>query len=129
MTINNPEYDVLIGRYQHLNAVQMDDKGTKDRLPIPVILGISEYVRIKTPSKPLMGGPGEPVAEHTMFGWSIMSPGVEFDKSTMLFTQTSLVDFEDLCRLDILGLADTPENQDTVYEDFKERIERLCRMV
>ena len=42
----------------------------------------------------------------------------------MLFTQTSRADFEDLFRLDILDLADTPENQDTVYEDFKERLER-----
>ena len=124
LTINNPEYDVLIGRYQHLNAVRMDDKDTKDKLPIHVILGISEYARIKTRSKPLVGGPGEPVAEQTKFGRSIMSPGAEFDKGTMLFTQTSRADFEDLCRLDILGLADTPENQGTVYEDFKEQLER-----
>ena len=34
LTINNPEYDVLIGRYQHLNAVRMDDKDTKDKLTI-----------------------------------------------------------------------------------------------
>ena len=59
LTINNPEYDVLIGRYQHLNAVRMDDKDTKDKLPIHVILGISEYAQIKTRSKPLVGGPGE----------------------------------------------------------------------
>ena len=124
LTINNPEYDVLTGRYQHLNAVQMDDKDTKDKLPIHVILGISEYARIKTRSKSLVGCPGEPVAEQTKFGWSIMSPGAEFDKGTMLFAQTSRADFEDICRLDILGLADTPENQETVYEDFKERLER-----
>ena len=49
-----------------------------------------------------------------------MSPGAKFDKGTMLFTQTSHADFEDLCHMDILGLADTPENQDTVYKDFKE---------
>ena len=102
----------------------MDDNDTKDKLLIHVILGISEYARIKTCSKPLVGGPGEPVAEETKLGWSIMSPRAEFDKGTMLFTQTSRADFEDLCRLDILGLADTPENQDTVYEDFKERLER-----
>ena len=53
-----------------------------------------------------------------------MSPGAEFDKDTMLFTQTYRADFENLCRLDILGLADSPENQDIVYEDFKERVER-----
>lgn len=53
-----------------------------------------------------------------------MSPRAEFDKGTMLFTQTSCADFEDLCRLDILGLADTTENQDMVYEDFKEQLKR-----
>ena len=53
-----------------------------------------------------------------------MSPGAELDKGTMLFTQTSRADFRDLSRLDILGLADTPENQETVYEDLKERLER-----
>ena len=43
-----------------------------------------------------------------------MSPGDEFDKGTMLFIQTSRTDFEDLYRLDILGLADTAENQNMV---------------
>jgi hypothetical protein len=124
LTINNPEYDTLIERYQHLNTVRMDDSDTKEKLPIHVILGVSEYARIKTGSKPLVGGPGEPVAEHTKFGWTIMSPEAEFDKGTMLLTQTSRADFENLCRLDVLGLEDTLENQDTVYEDFKEQLER-----
>ena len=39
-----------------------------------------------------------------------MSPGAEFDRSTMLYTQTSQSDFENSCKLDILGLADTPEH-------------------
>ena len=54
-----------------------------------------------------------------------MSPGAEFNKGTMLLTQTSQADFETLCRLDVLGLADTLENdQDTVYQDFKEQLVR-----
>jgi hypothetical protein len=54
-----------------------------------------------------------------------MSPGVEFDKNTMLLTQTSQADFENLCRLDVLGLADSSENdQDVVYDDFKENLMR-----
>ena len=69
LTINNPEYDVLIARYQHLNPVRMDDNDTKDKLPIHVILGISEYARIKTCSKPLVGGPGEVrVVDHEPWG-------------------------------------------------------------
>ena len=65
------------------------------------------------------------MAEKTKFGWVIMSPGAEFDRATMLFTQTSQSEFENLCRLDVLGLADTVENdQNLVYEDFKEQLVR-----
>ena len=65
------------------------------------------------------------MAERTKLGWFIMSPGAEFNKGTMLLTQTSQADFETLCRLDVLGLADIPENdQDAVYQDFKEQLVR-----
>ena len=54
-----------------------------------------------------------------------MSPGSEFDHNTMLLTQTSQSDYEDLCRLDILGLADAPEHdQGVVHAEFKEQLER-----
>lgn len=54
-----------------------------------------------------------------------MSPGSEFDQSTVLLTQTSQNDYENLCRLDVLGLADAPENdQIAVYEEFKEQLDR-----
>ncbi|XP_028414003.1 uncharacterized protein LOC114536864 [Dendronephthya gigantea] len=125
LSINNPGYDKLIKRYQHLNAVQINDSDTKKEFPIHVILGSGEYSRIKTSTRPLVGNDCEPVAEKTKLGWFIMSPGVEFDKSTMLLTQTSQADFEDLCRLDVLGLADTMENdQDLVFGDFKEQLVR-----
>ena len=65
------------------------------------------------------------MAEKTKLGWIVMSPGIDFDRSTMLLTQTAQSDFESLCRLDVLGLADTMENdQSTVYDDFKEQLVR-----
>ena len=101
LTIDNPEYGNLIERYQHLDAVRMDDRDSKERLPIYVILGVGEYARIK------------------------MSPGAEFDKGTMFMTQTSWADFEDLCRMHVLGFADTSESdQVSVYQDFKEQLQR-----
>ena len=36
----------------------------------------------------------------TKFGWFIMSPGQEFDKSVMLLTQTTQSNYEELCKLD-----------------------------
>ncbi len=55
----------------------------------------------------------------------MMSPGKEFDHSKMLLTQTSQADYEDLCRLDVLGLEDTPEHdQYAVHAEFRERLVR-----
>ena len=122
--IKNSGYEKLIWEYDHLRGVTMDDQDTKQRLPKHLILGNGEYSRIKTSTKPLVGREGGgPVAEKTKLGWFIMSPGMDFDRSTMLLTQTSQSDFENLCRLDVLGLADSLENdQNLVYEDFKEQI-------
>ena len=87
--IENPGYKRLIRHYQHLNAVQMDDHDNKNNLPVHVILGSGENARIKAATKPLVGKEGEPVAERTKFGWTILSPGAEFDKTKMLLKQTS----------------------------------------
>ena len=125
LSINNPEYRKLKQRYEHLKSVQIDDHDTKQQLPVHVILGSGEYARIKTDERPIVGGDCEPVAERTKLGWFVMSPGADFDQRTMLLTQTSRVDFERLCRLDVLGLADTSEeDQDPVYQDFKEQLVR-----
>ena len=43
----------------------MDDEDTKQELPIHLILGASEYSRIKTQTKPKIGKAGEPIAELT----------------------------------------------------------------
>ena len=89
------------------------------------MLGNGEYARIKTTMRPLIGGENEPVAEKTRLGWFMMSPGMDFDRSEMLLTQTTQTDYENLCRLDVLGLADTMENdQNVVYDDLKEQLTR-----
>ena len=107
LTTSNPNYEKIIREYKHLNSVKMDEYDTKSDLPIHLILGIGEYARIRTRTKPLVGKEGKPIAKQTKFGWVIMSPGVEFEQSTMLLTTTSQADFERLHRLDVLGLEDT----------------------
>ena len=88
------------------------------------MLGPSEYATIKTSTVQRVGKPGQPVAEKTLLGWTLMSPGRE-DVSPMLLTQSALTDYEQLCALDVLGLADTHEDdQQAVYEELKEQLER-----
>ena len=92
---------------------------------IHVVLGACDYARIKTKCAQRVGTPGDPVAEKTTFGWTIMSPGADKDSNKMLLTQTCTADYENLCRLDVLGLEDLPKNdQDMVYTEFKEQLRR-----
>lgn len=125
--VDNPHYKQLIDSYPHLAGVEMDDRDNETaKLPVHIILGASEYAKLKTEHPPKVGKTGEPVAELTKFGWTIMSPGTEgVDLTNLLLTQTSQADYEELCRLDVLGLKDRPANdQGTVYDEFKEQLTR-----
>jgi len=57
----------------------------------------------------------------TRFGWTIMFPGKEPDLTKILLAQTSQVDYEKLCQLDVRGLQDPPlGDQEHVHLEFKE---------
>ena len=119
LTVPNPQYAEIISKHQHLKDVTMDDMDTKQELPIHVILCASEYARLKTSSVPRVGNPGEPVAELTSLGWTIMSPGAETNLSSVYLTRSSLTDYEELCSLDVLGLEDKPAgDQQAVYSEI-----------
>ena len=123
--LENPNYEYLINKYPHLKGVTIEDHDKKSKLPVHVILGSGDYSRVKTETKPRVGMDMEPVAELTQLGWFLMSPGKEFDRKTMLLTQTNQSDYEQLCRLDVLGLEDAPEHdQRVVYNEFKEQLTR-----
>ena len=125
LTLDNPNYDSVIAKYPHLKGVELRDRDTKPRLPVHIILGAGEYARVKTETPPHIGKDGEPVAELTKLGWFVMSPGQEFDRNAMMLTQTSQLEYEELCRLDVLGLADSPPyDQQAVYSEFKEQLVR-----
>ena len=60
LSITNPGYEKLKRKYNHLQSVVIDDSDTKNQLPIHLVLGNGEYARIKTSTKPLIGGDCEP---------------------------------------------------------------------
>lgn len=82
-------------------TAQMDDQNTNQELPIHVILGASEYTKLKTSSVPRVAKPGEPIAGLTYFGWTIMSPGFETNLSSRFFIRSSSTDYEQLCSPDV----------------------------
>ncbi len=125
MEIDNPRYEELLSKYNHLKGVKVDDLDDKPQLPVHVVLGVNEYANIKTTTAPRVGKSGQPIAERTRLGWVFMSPGREDVTSPLLLTRSVATDYEQLCSLDVLGLADKPENdQETVYQEFKEQLQR-----
>ena len=125
LTLENPNYASLLTNYSHLKGVQIEDIDTRPQIPIHVDLGVSDYATIKTSPAQRVGKLGQPVAEKTLLGWTLMSPGREDVGSPVLLTQSALVDYEKLCSLGVLGLADGHRNdQLEVYEEFKEQLER-----
>ena len=126
LSIPNPRYSDMRRKYKHLSDLQFFDSDEKDELPIHVILGVGEVSKSKTSTSPRIGNPGDPIAELTKFGWVMMSPGSEEGTENMMMTQNSIpVDFDQLSRLDVLGIEDAPEGcQKSVYDEFEEQLER-----
>ena len=123
LSIPNPGYADILSQNHHLRGVKMDDEDTKAELPIHLILGAGDYSRIKTTTKPKLGQPGQPTAELTFLGWTIMSAGGEVDFSNVYLTKSSAADYEELCSLDVLGLKDHLEqDQQFVYKEFQEQL-------
>lgn len=96
LMVDNPNYQKIIDSYAHLQGVHMDDSDSRPHLPVHLILGASEYAAVKPTERPRIGLPGEPVAEKTKLGCTIMSPGREIDHTNMLLTQTNHVYYEEL---------------------------------
>ena len=103
----------------------MNDNDKKSNLPIHVILGASDYSKIKTATNPKIGQPLEPIAERTTLGWIMMSSGCEPNLAHTYLTGTSGADYQELCNLDELGLEDRPDGDQHVdYEEFAEQLTR-----
>ena len=120
LSLEDPNYPEMLKRYSHLKGVQMKETDT-----IHVILCANEYTRIKMAVYQRVGETGEPIAEQTRFGWTIMSSGAEVDIENMFLTQTLVADYEELCRLDVLGLEDTPTgDQRVVHQEFLKQMKR-----
>ena len=125
LSLENPRYKQCLDKYEHLKGVEMDDLDNKNILPVNLILGASDYARIKTDTAPRIGALNEPVAEKTKLGWTIISAGKEVDLTLMFMTEMSSLEYERLCKLDVLGIADSASgDQDEVYSEFKEQLKR-----
>ena len=96
--INKLEKSVLLElpnpEYQRIFINIKNDHDKERELPVHVILGMNDYTRIKTQERPRVGLPGEPIAELSKLGWVILWPGKKNTSTNILFTKTSLCDYE-----------------------------------
>ena len=125
LSVKNPNLAKILKKYSHLQGVTTNDYATKDELPIHLVLGTGAYSNIRTATAPRVGEVNQPNAEYTKLGWVIMSPGKESDVSHVYTTSAHpICDFEQLCRLDVLGLQDETQSEDTVLQRFLSQLSR-----
>ena len=105
LTVPNPTYKSMLSDYPHLKGVKMDEFQIKAVLPIHVVLGVSDFTKIKTKEERRIGKIKNPIAELTKLGWIIISPGKESNYSHLLLNTSGFNNYEELCSLDILGIS------------------------
>ena len=121
LSLLNPKYKAIIDKYKRSASMKMNDNATKPELPINMMLGASNYARIKVPEMPRVGSPGKPAAELSRFGWVIMSGGNEISLNNLILLRTSIDAYEEFCNLNVLGVQDIPKtHEDVVHTNFKE---------
>ena len=65
ISLENPRSEQCLAKYAHLKGIEMEDKDSKDIMPVHLILGASDYAKIKTETAPRVGALGEPIGEKT----------------------------------------------------------------
>ena len=122
--LDNPHYSHLKETYDHLRRITFNPDDLREEIPVHLIIGVDVYCQIKMKKEPKLGQPRQPIAEMTKLGWVVMSPGEEVDKRSYL-THSSATDYDQLCRLDVLGIQDSPDgDQQTVHSEFREQLKR-----
>ena len=110
-------------KYAHLSDIIMTDHDTKRDLSVHVIFGAGIYTKIKIQERARVGQPGEPIAELTRLGWVVISPGQESGLTNMMFSKTSVHNYENICSLDMLGVKEDHVRRDeVVYDEFKKQL-------
>ena len=129
LELPNPNYPEIQKSYNHLKDIIINVTDTKKELPVHVILGAGDYTKIKTQERARVGQPGEPIAELTKLGWAVISPGQETSVTKMLFSKTSVHDYENLCNLDAIGAKDEHTKRDgKIYYKFQKQLGKFGKV-
>ena len=126
----NPRIKSLKKKYNRFRCLSFSDEDAMDdMLPVHLILGTSDFQRIRT-TEPLVLGPNpdrDPGAEFTMLGWTLSGKtvGSEVGAEKGFFMNSTKDEFEQMCSLEVLGLSDELGNEEDFHENFKKNIKRM----
>ena len=126
----NPRIKSLNKKYDRFRCLSFSDEDAMDdMLPVHLILGTSDFQRIRT-TEPLVLGPNpdcDPGAEFRMLGWTVSgrTVGSEVGTDKGFFANYTKDEFKQMCSLEVLGLSDEIENGAEFHENFKKNIERM----
>ena len=111
--------------YDHLRNLWFSDVSKEENLPIHAIIGVKDFARIRT-GKIVRGKPGEPIAEETTLGWTLMGSLGEqqADRTSivhMVIHKPGSIEEESkqLWDLDVLGVEDGSKH---IYEEFADSV-------
>lgn len=113
----NPNIRTLKKRHSRFRRLTFSEEETRsDSMPVHIILGAADYQRVRT-MEPLVLGTTpdkDPGAEFTMLGWTIYGRQAVTENCTekQFFLRSGQEEFEKLCSLDVLGLADADTRRD-----------------
>ena len=112
-SVRNVRQKILKERYQHLKDLEFSDVSDEEELDVHVIQGLEDLCKLRT-GKMVWGESGEPVAEQTKLGWTLLGP-VELaqnnthNKKSVMLTGEKLFpadQLEKLWDLDTVGIRE-----------------------
>ena len=123
--VPNVHPEIAKENYRHLQDIKFSDTSSKGVLPIHAILGVKDYAHIKM-GNIRKGNEGDPIAEETALGWTLMGHIGEAKEQkthinlTIDKERTIQEDAKRLLDLDVLGIKDDEE----AYAEFKDSIKQ-----
>ena len=126
----NPCIEALKKQQCRLRRLEFSEEGTEsDSIEVHIILGAADYQRVQT-SEPLILGLNpdkDPGAEFMMLGWTVYGRQLlsECGPEKQFLMKTGQDEFEKLCSLDVLGLADkAARGESKLHEDFIQQLNK-----
>ena len=126
----NPRIKALKEQQCRLRRLEFSEEGTEsDSIEVHIILGAADYQRVRI-SEPLILGQNpdkDPGAEFTMLRWTVYGRQLlsECGPEKQFLLRTGQEEFEKLCSLDVLGLADKEARGELkLHEDFIQQLNK-----